>query len=168
MGCITKTLGRLLFVTIILSSAYLHLSKPQNYTEDLSSNYAQFVKLVNEHVTPGVIPPAEVVFYFLIKRLTGPCGVRFWECSKDWLSYWLYSEIVGEDFSSSSTCWFLELLTTKIFAQLFNGMLKDNLRYAFLINLSFPDTFSSSELLLLWCPAQKNHGTIRAQPNLRL
>jgi hypothetical protein len=65
MGCLTKTLGRLLFVTIIASSAYLHLTKPSNYTEDLSSNYATFVSLVNQHAGPGVVPPAEVVMYLV-------------------------------------------------------------------------------------------------------
>jgi len=39
MGCITRTLGRLLFVTILVSSAYLHLSKPQSFVQDLSNNY---------------------------------------------------------------------------------------------------------------------------------
>ena len=67
MGCLTKTLGRLLFVTIIASSAYLHLTKPSNYTEDLSSNYATFVSLVNQHAGPGVVPPAEAVMYLVTK-----------------------------------------------------------------------------------------------------
>ncbi len=83
MGCLTKTLGRLLFVTILVSSAYLHLSKPQNSTSDLSSNYTQLVQLVNQHVAPGVLPPAEIVFYFVIKRLIGQCGVEFWDFSKE-------------------------------------------------------------------------------------
>ncbi len=29
MACLTKFIGRLLFVTILASSAYLHLNKPQ-------------------------------------------------------------------------------------------------------------------------------------------
>ena len=83
MGCLTKTLGRLLFVTIIASSAYLHLSKPENYTKELSENYRQLGLFFNEHVTPGVIPPPQLVFFLLIKRLTGLCGARFWDSLKD-------------------------------------------------------------------------------------
>ena len=81
MGCITKTVGRLLFVTILFSSAYLHLSKPQNYTSELSSNYSQFHQLFTQYAKPGVIPPAELVHFLFIDRLTGPFGAKssdFW------------------------------------------------------------------------------------------
>lgn len=40
MGCIVKTIGRLLFVTLLVSFAYLHLTKPQNFAENISTNYS--------------------------------------------------------------------------------------------------------------------------------
>lgn len=133
MGCLTRTLGRLLFVTIIISSAYLHLSKPQNYTEDLSSNYAQFTQLVNQHL-PGYLPPAEAVFCFVTLRLTGPSGVKSWDCSKVWLPSWSSSVIAGVGSTCSSTYSFLDSSTIKtISTPSFNGTLADNLRYFFVI-----------------------------------
>ncbi len=57
MGCLTKTLGRLLFVTILVSSAYLHLSKPQNYVEDLNNNYEFLTEYAGKYL-PGYLPPA--------------------------------------------------------------------------------------------------------------
>ena len=39
MGCLTRALGRILFVTIIASSAYLHLNKPQNTVDEAKDNY---------------------------------------------------------------------------------------------------------------------------------
>lgn len=66
MGCITKTIGRLLFVTLLISSAYLHLTKPQNFAEDLSTNYSEIVECVGKHV-PGYLPPVELVNTYLSK-----------------------------------------------------------------------------------------------------
>lgn len=63
MGCLTRALGRILFVTIIVSSAYLHLNKPQNTIDEAKNNYVQLFDCVNQ-LAPGVLPAAETVFYF--------------------------------------------------------------------------------------------------------
>lgn len=57
MGCLTRALGRILFVTIIVSSAYLHLNKPQNTIEEAKSNYASLFKCINQ-LAPGILPAA--------------------------------------------------------------------------------------------------------------
>lgn len=39
MGCLTKTVGRLLFVTLLFSSAYLHLTNQAKYVTEFTQNY---------------------------------------------------------------------------------------------------------------------------------
>lgn len=62
MGCIVKTLGRLLFVTLLVSSAYIHLTKPQNSVEELSTNYSEVFECAGKYI-PGILPPASIVSY---------------------------------------------------------------------------------------------------------
>jgi hypothetical protein len=50
MGCVTKTLGRLLFVTFLISTAYLHLTKHQDYTEGFANNYEEFTKCTGKYL----------------------------------------------------------------------------------------------------------------------
>lgn len=75
MGCFVKLIGRLLFVTLLISSAYLHLSKPQNFTEDLSNNYSQVVECA-KHL-PGYLPPVSTVFTYLMKDQLDPFQQNF-------------------------------------------------------------------------------------------
>lgn len=63
MGSITRTLGRLLFVTILISSAYLHLNKPQTFVESLSTNYKEFAHFAGKEVIRHLPPPQNVLFH---------------------------------------------------------------------------------------------------------
>lgn len=63
MGCITKSVGRLLFVTFLVSSAYLHISKPETFTTTLTTNWNQLSECVGKHL-PGVLPSLENVSSF--------------------------------------------------------------------------------------------------------
>ena len=56
MGCIIKFLGRLLFVTLLISCAYLHISKPQNYQKDFAHGYEH----ISEHLNQFYPLPAAV------------------------------------------------------------------------------------------------------------
>lgn len=47
MGSFTKFIGRLLFVTLLVSLAYLHITKPQNYVEGFKTNYTHTVEFVH-------------------------------------------------------------------------------------------------------------------------
>ncbi len=50
MSCVAKYLGRLLFVTLLVSSAYLHISKPQEYVNSFSANYSEGIECINQHI----------------------------------------------------------------------------------------------------------------------
>jgi len=50
MGSFTKFIGRLLFITLLVSLAYLHVTKPQNYVEGFKTNYNHLVEFVNSHI----------------------------------------------------------------------------------------------------------------------
>lgn len=56
MVCFVKALGRILFVTILVSSAYLHLNKPETYASDFTANYNHLTECVGKHA-PGVLLP---------------------------------------------------------------------------------------------------------------
>jgi len=63
MGCITKFLGRLLFVTLLVSSTYLHISKPQDYVDSFIHHYNHLNGCGSKHLA-GIItfPAADAVF----------------------------------------------------------------------------------------------------------
>ena len=81
MGCVTKTLGRILFVTILVSQAYLHLNKPDNYAADFNTNWTHLTECVAKYA-PGVLPAASSVSMQTIFRLTGVYGSKFWDFLK--------------------------------------------------------------------------------------
>lgn len=53
MGSLTQSLGRLLFVTILISSTYLHVTKPKSYVDGFTHNYTHLVSFADEHL-PGL------------------------------------------------------------------------------------------------------------------
>lgn len=147
MGCIVKTIGRLLFVTLLISSAYLHLTKPQNFAENLSTNYSEIVECVGKHV-PGYLPPVELVHNYLLK-----------------INWKLFTKVLGlfEGLTAIlivfGDCWggfflLLNLLASGYFdfkdiQSIVQWEVSRQLQVYFLINKSSLNMFSSSVQLLL-------------------
>lgn len=63
MSCITKSIGRLLFVTFLVSSAYLHISKPDTFTNTFTNNWNHLTECAGKHL-PGLLPNLENVSLF--------------------------------------------------------------------------------------------------------
>jgi len=83
MGCITKFLGRLLFVTLLVSSTYLHISKPQDYVDSFTNHYNHLNEWGSKHLAGLIIfPAADAVIFILILRSIGTCGFKSMEPSK--------------------------------------------------------------------------------------
>lgn len=63
MGSFTKFIGRLLFVTLLVSLAYLHITKPQNYVEGFKTNYNHTVDFLHYKVQglPKLPATSEVI-----------------------------------------------------------------------------------------------------------
>jgi len=64
MGSFTKFIGRLLFVTLLVSLAYLHVTKPQNYVEGFKTNYNHAVDFLHSKVQglPKLPVTSDVIF----------------------------------------------------------------------------------------------------------
>jgi len=73
MNCTVKTLGRILFITILASSAYLHLSRPETYVNDFRTNWANLTECTGKYM-PGILPAAPTVSMTIIKDQLGIVG----------------------------------------------------------------------------------------------
>jgi hypothetical protein len=70
---VTQTLGRLLIATILISSAYHHLSSPDTYTELFIKNYNHIVNATSSFAS-GVLPAsATVSFKIILVKLEFKC-----------------------------------------------------------------------------------------------
>lgn len=61
MVCLVKALGRILFVTILVSSAYLHLNNSETYVTDFTANYSHLTKYAGKHDLGALLPTASTV-----------------------------------------------------------------------------------------------------------
>ncbi len=59
---IIKTIGRLLIITVLISSAYLHISKPEASLELFKNNYNHTTTFVEKYA-PGVLPIHNTVHF---------------------------------------------------------------------------------------------------------
>lgn len=61
---VTKVIGRLLIVTVLISSAYLHLSKPDTHTTLFTANYNHVIDATKSFAS-GVLPQADTVIFLI-------------------------------------------------------------------------------------------------------
>lgn len=66
MGSFTKFIGRLLFIGLLVSLAYVHVTKPQNYVDGFKTNYTQVIEFAHSkiHGLPQLPAASEVIYLF--------------------------------------------------------------------------------------------------------